>query len=49
MVMLIPYAVDVPHNHRPVMNWILIASIIIAFFFQIQASEQTIRSFVLDG
>lgn len=47
--MFIPYRVDVPFNHRPVVNWILVISITVAFFFQIQASEITIRSFVLDG
>ena len=47
--MFIPYKVDVPFNHRPVMNWLLVASIISIFFVEIQVSDETIRSFVLDG
>jgi membrane associated rhomboid family serine protease len=49
MFILLPYTVDVPRNHRPVMNWLLIISVIVAFFIQIGASNETVRSYVLDG
>ena len=46
--MVIPYRVDVPFNHKPVANWILIASIVIAFFTTIFDMESSQR-FVLEG
>ena len=52
--MVIPYRVDVPFNHRPVMNWLLVTSVIFVFFLQLSAisdpvASKRIYSFVLDG
>ena len=52
--MVIPYRVDVPFNHRPVMNWLLVTSVIFVFFVQLSAiadpvASKRIYSFVLDG
>ena len=52
--MVIPYRVDVPFNHRPVMNWLLVTSVIFVFFVQLSAiadpvASKKIYSFVLDG
>jgi membrane associated rhomboid family serine protease len=52
--MIIPYRVDVPFNHRPVMNWIVVAGVIFVFFLQLSAisepfASKKINSFVLDG
>jgi membrane associated rhomboid family serine protease len=51
---MIPYRVDVPFNHRPIMNWLLVTSVIFVFFVQLAAisdpvASQKISSFVLDG
>lgn len=35
--MFTPYRVDVPFDHRPVMNWLVFAGVILAFGFQIAA------------
>jgi membrane associated rhomboid family serine protease len=52
--MVIPYRVDVPHDHRPVMNWFVVAAVVAVFFFQLpafvdSAAQARIRPFVLDG
>jgi len=52
--MFIPYRVDVPFNHRPVMNWFVVTGVIVVFILQIQtlnnqAAQETMRRFVLDG
>ena len=52
--MVIPYRVDVPFNHRPVMNWLLVTLVIFVFFLQLSAisdpvTSKRIYSFVLDG
>ena len=52
--MVIPYRVDVPFNHRPVMNWLLVTSVIFVFFVQLSAiadpvASKKIYSFVLEG
>lgn len=48
--MLIPYEVDVPFNHRPVTNWLLVIMIIIAFFLQIGAgSSEQVKPWILEG
>ena len=46
--MFIPYAVDVPPNHRPVMNWLLVASIFSLFFVTI-GDWETKGKFLLYG
>jgi membrane associated rhomboid family serine protease len=52
--MIIPYRVDVPFNHRPVMNWLVVTGVIFVFFLQLSAisdpvASKKIYSFVLDG
>jgi membrane associated rhomboid family serine protease len=48
--MLIPYAVDVPMDRRPVVNILLIAATVAAFGLQITApDEETVLPYVLDG
>lgn len=52
---LLPYAVDVPFDRRPFVNWALVISVMAAFLFQIPAmtgvesSIEAIKPFVLDG
>lgn len=53
---LLPYAVDVPFDRRPVVNWVLVISVIAAFLFQIPAmtgsqygAEEKLEPFILDG
>ena len=51
---MVPYSVDVPFDRKPVMNWLLVISVIVAFGFQIAAFngadiEQTFGEFMLDG
>lgn len=46
---MLPYKVDVPFNHRPVMNWLLIGAVIGAFALQIAGDKEYIKTFVLDG
>jgi len=43
-----PYRVDVPHEHRPVMNWVVFAVTILVFWFQLADSSITVR-YCLDG
>ncbi len=33
--MFIPYRVDVPFNHRPVVNWVVVAGVIVVFCLQV--------------
>ncbi len=58
--MIVPYRVDVPFNHTPVLNYLLIASIILAFFMQFSAIienadpetgrwPESVERFVLQG
>ncbi|MBN2182164.1 MAG: rhomboid family intramembrane serine protease [Sedimentisphaerales bacterium] len=52
--MFIPYRVDVPFNHRPVMNWLIVTGVIFVFFMQLTANADSVisekmYSFVLDG
>lgn len=53
MLMLIPYAVDVPFDRRPVINWLLVGSVVAAFALQVAAAvegdETAVEAFVLDG
>ena len=36
-VVIIPWQVDVPQEHRPFINWLLITSVIVAFVFQMMS------------
>ena len=47
--LFIPYAVDVPFNHRPLVNWLVFGGVIGAFVLQAGGTEEQIRRFVLDG
>jgi len=47
--MFIPYSVDVPFNHRPVMNWLITAALVLIFAAEITGARTTIDRFVLDG
>ncbi len=55
MFFLVPYAVDVPYDRRPVTNWLLIISVIAAFCFQFasydggELEKQAFSKYVLDG
>ncbi len=52
MFFLIPYAVDVPFDRKPVMNWLLVISVIAAFGLQSvllsKGNEAAIEPYVLD-
>lgn len=48
-MMLIPYAVDVPLDRRPFVNWLLLASLVAVFAVEIAAAEYQIEPYVLDG
>jgi membrane associated rhomboid family serine protease len=43
-----PYRVDVPHEHRPVMNWVVLAAIVLVFWLQLGDGSITMR-YRLDG
>ncbi len=43
MFILFPYRVDVPFNHRPVVNWIVVALVILTFSLQIAEVIQVIN------
>lgn len=48
--MFLPLSVDVPLDRRPVINWLLIASVVFAFFLQVTSPDpEAIEVFVLDG
>ena len=34
MFFFFPYRVDVPHEHRPVMNWVVLAAVVLVYQFQ---------------
>lgn len=38
--MFIPYAVDAPFDHRPVVNWLVLVGIILVFILQVVTSEE---------
>lgn len=42
--MFIPYQVDVPFNHRPVMNWVVFAGVILVFCVQVAIVVEEISS-----
>lgn len=50
---IIPYAVDVPYDRRPVMNWLLVGSVIVAFAMEASAvyggNDTAVEPFVLEG
>lgn len=48
MFFLLPYRVDVPHEHRPIMNWVVLATAILVFWSQKMDSSITMR-YCLDG
>lgn len=35
--MFIPFSVDVPFDRKPIMNWLICALVLVAFFFQVNA------------
>lgn len=51
--MLFPYAVDVPYDRRPFMNWLLVSSVIVAYCFEIMAIDshgiEALDAFLLEG
>jgi membrane associated rhomboid family serine protease len=52
--MFIPYHVDVPFNHRPVMNYLVVLFVIVIFILQIASNSdptmsQSFKGFILDG
>ena len=47
--MLIPYAVDVPFDNRPVVNWVLVVTIVLAFVLMIVSEEEAVEQWVLRG
>ena len=40
--MFIPYEVDAPFDHRPVVNWLVILGIILVFVLQVVTSEKQV-------
>lgn len=48
MFFFFPYRVDVPHEHRPVMNWVVLATTMLVFWFQVADNSITMR-YWLDG
>jgi membrane associated rhomboid family serine protease len=44
----LPYRVDVPHEHRPVMNWVVLAAAVLVFRMQ-QADPSITMRYWLDG
>ena len=48
MFFFFPYRVDVPHEHRPVMNWAIVAGVMLVFWFQI-TDPTIVRRYWLDG
>ena len=44
--MFTPYQVDVPFDHRPVMNWIIFAATILAFIVQISMQPKVNRQII---
>lgn len=48
--MFLPLAIDVPLDRRPVMNWLLIASVAVAFILQKTAPDtEAVEGYVLNG
>ncbi|MHC4169804.1 MAG: rhomboid family intramembrane serine protease [Planctomycetota bacterium] len=48
MFFFFPYRVDVPHEHRPVMNWVVLAAAVLVFRLQVLDNSITTR-YWLDG
>ena len=48
-MLLLPYRVDVPFNHKPIINWLLIISVVVVFFFEIVSPDEVIGKYVMDG
>ena len=53
MFLLVPYAVDVPFDRKPFVNWLLVISVIVAFMLEITAitsgDQAAVDPYVLDG
>jgi len=47
--MIIPYDVDVPYDHKPFANYLLSATVVIAFIFQFLSPQEAIELYVLKG
>ncbi len=43
MFFFLPYRIDVPHEHRPVMNWLVLAGAVLAFRMQLADPSITMR------
>ncbi len=48
MFLFLPYRVDVPHEHRPIMNWLAVTAVMFVFWLQLSDSSITMR-YWLDG
>ena len=48
MFLFFPYRVDVPHEHRPVINWLFVTAVVVVFWFQITYDSITTQ-YCLDG
>ena len=48
MFFFFPYRVDVPQEHRPIMNWVVVALVMLVFWLQVSDSSITMR-YWLDG
>jgi len=46
--LFLPYRVDVPHEHRPVMNWVVLAAAVLVFRMQ-QADPSITMRYCLNG
>ena len=44
MFIFFPYRVDVPFNYRPVVNWIVVALVVLIFFVQITEINNAVKS-----
>lgn len=47
--MFLPYKVDVPLDHRPVINWLIFCGAILAFIWQIFTPIEQVKALFLDG
>ncbi len=48
MFFFFPYRADVPHEHRPIMNWVVITAVMLVYWYQVNDSSIMIR-YWLDG
>ena len=47
--MILPWSVDVPQDRWPIVNYLLVAVIIIVFLFELTATEEELTPYMLDG